>query len=152
MTRFVLTHFFAEFKQSFLIAWQEVTKVRKYDTDFYVQVQFGYLAGERAFNKLSRIAVTGNGAGGKRSLLVAVLLLCDKLVVGDGLVAGLLNFVACVFDVKAQFCQDRGLKQGNSGKANEIRGDALKFHLLARSIQGGFAQAITAKSEYATVG
>ena len=94
----------------------------------------------------------GNGAGGKRALLVAVLPLCNKLIVGDGLIAGFLNFVACVFDIKDQFCQDRGLKQGNNGKANEIRGGALKCHLLARSIQGGCDQAITAKSAFVRVG
>ena len=94
----------------------------------------------------------GNGAGGKRSLLVAVLPLCNKLIVGDGLIAGLLNFVACVVDIKDQFSQDRGLKQGNNGKANEIQCSAWKFHLLARSTQGGCAQAITAKSAFVRVG
>ena len=90
--------------------------------------------------------MAGNGAGRKRSLFVAVLPLCNELIVGDGLVAELLNFVACLVDIKDQFSQGRGLKQGNKGKANEIQGSALKFHLLARVIQGGFAQAITAKS------
>ncbi len=94
----------------------------------------------------------GNGAGGKRALLVAVLPLCNKLIVGDGLVAGLLNFVACVVNIKDQLCQDRGLKQGNNGKANEIQCSALKFHLPARAIQGRFAQAITAKSAFVRVG
>ena len=69
------------------------------------------MAGERAFNKLNRIAVIGNGAGGKRALLVAVLPLCNKLIVGDGLIAGLLNFVARVVDIKDQFSQGRGLNQ-----------------------------------------
>ncbi len=96
--------------------------------------------------------MTGNGASRKRSFLVAVLPLCNKLIVGDGLVVGLLNFVACVVNIKDQLCQDRGLKQGNNGKANEIRGGALKCHLLARSIQGGCAQAITAKSAFVRVG
>jgi hypothetical protein len=107
----VFAQFVAETKQSFLIARQEVTEIRKYDTYFDVQVELGYLAGERAFNKLNRIAVAGNGASRKRSLLVAVLLLCNKLTVGDGLIAGLLNFVACVVDIKDQFSQGRGLKQ-----------------------------------------
>ena len=53
MPRFVFAQFVAESKQSFLIAWQEVAKVRKQDADFYVQVQLGYLAGKRAFNKLN---------------------------------------------------------------------------------------------------
>ena len=55
--------------------------------------------------------MTGNGAGRKRSLLVAVLPLCNELIVGDGLVAGLLNFVASVVDIKDQISQGRRLKQ-----------------------------------------